>query len=464
MKLVAKYTLVLVAALAVALSLLTFYRMERDRAHLEDDMTADHRVVGRVLQQIALDLWRASPSTGSQAIGDLVARANLAGEATRFEWLPGPSARGEADAIEGHDFVSRFPVELAGHAVGTIVVRESLDDTERMVRHGVAFSVVGVGLVVALSFATSLILGRWLVGRPIALLVAKARRIGRRDFAGTVAVGGRDELGELAVAMNTMSDQLAEALAQITLETEARIRAVEQMRHADRLSTVGKLAAGIAHELGTPLSIVAGHAQMIAGGEVTGAVALDSARAIDREAARMSRIVRQLLDFARRRGPEGSASDVGATIERCVELLRPMLTRAQVTPVIAAGPPLRALIDEDSLQQILTNLVVNAVQAMPSGGELSVATARVRAAPPDAPGAPETQVVRITVRDTGTGIPEQVRGHVFEPFYTTKPPGEGTGLGLSVVYGIVADHRGWITLDSADRGAAFSIYLQEVQA
>src|SRR5262249_21098482 len=160
----------------------------------------------------------------------------------------------------------------------------------------VLFSVVSVAVVVLLSFVASLVLGRWLVGKPIGTLVDKARRIGQRDFAGAVDLDRSDELGELAAAMNAMSAELAHALHQIGLETQARVRAVEQMRHADRLSTVGKLAAGVAHELGTPLSIVGGHAQMISGREVTGDAILASAGAIDREASRMNRIVRQLLD------------------------------------------------------------------------------------------------------------------------------------------------------------------------
>jgi len=466
MKLVAKYTLVLVAALAAALAGLTFYRMARDRDHSEADMAIDHRVVGHVLQVNAVDLWAddsAPPDHRLAQIARLIQRANDTRGPTAFEWIPGPAAAIESHAIEQHDFVSRFPVRADDRDAGTILVRESLDDTDRLVHHGEVISVISVGVVVALSFAASLVLGRWLVGKPIRELVEKARRVGNRDFSGTVDLRRADELGELASAMNAMSAELAQALAQISVETEARIRAVEHMRHADRLSTVGKLAAGVAHELGTPLSIVGGHAQMIAGGEVTGDAALDSARAIDREATRMSRIVRDLLDFARRRGPQGSTSDVPEVLERCVALLAPMATKASVKTELAVTQ-VRAVIDDDSLQQIVTNLVVNAVQAMPRGGMLQLSADQVVAAPPDETDAVAGPRVRITVADTGPGIPEAALGHIFEPFYTTKQPGDGTGLGLAVVYGIVVDHRGWITVDSSPRGTSFSIYLQEATA
>jgi len=465
MKLVAKYTLVLVTALAIALSLLTFYRTQRDRDNFEGDMAADHRVVGHVLQANAIDLWSECGGVirppSEHAIDRLIDRANQAVGPTRFEWLPGDGAADETHRIEGRDFVSRFPVRAASQPIGTIVVRESLDDTDRLVRHGVVFSVVSVAVVVLLSFVASLVLGRWLVGKPIGKLVDKARRIGKRDFSGAVELHRRDELGELAAAMNAMSAELAHALHQINLETEARVRAIEQMRHADRLSTVGKLAAGVAHELGTPLSIVGGHAQMIAGHEVTGDAVIDSASAIDREATRMSRIVRQLLDFARRRGPEGTTSDVGVVAGRCLELLAPMAKQAGVTPRLEVAERVRAVIDDDSLQQVLTNLVVNAVQAMPAGGELRVATARERTAAPDARTNTAAPCVRITVTDTGNGIPKDAVAHIFEPFFTTKQPGDGTGLGLAVVYGIVVDHHGWITVDSSERGTTFSVFLQE---
>jgi two-component system, NtrC family, sensor kinase len=468
MKLVAKYTLVLVTALAIALSLLTFYRTERDRDNFEGDMATDHRVVGHVLQANAVDLWSerggASCSPGEHAIDHLIDRANQSVGSARFEWRSGDALAVETHRVEGREFVSRFPVRVASDSIGTIVVRESLDDTDRLVRHSVLFSVVSVAIIVMLSFAASLVLGRWFVGKPIGKLVDKARRIGRRDFSGAMELHRTDELGELAAAMNAMSAELAHALQQINLETDARVHAVEQVRHADRLSTVGKLAAGVAHELGTPLSIVGGHAQMIAGREVTGDAILESARAIDREATRMSRIVRQLLDFARQRGPEGTTSDVGAVAGQVLELLSPMARKAAVATTLEIAEPLRALIDEDSLQQVLTNLIVNAVQAMPAGGELRIATARVRAASPDAPGDTARPCIRIAVTDTGSGIPKDALAHIFEPFFTTKQPGDGTGLGLAVVYGIVVDHHGWIAVDSSDRGTTFAVFLQEAVA
>jgi signal transduction histidine kinase len=191
---------------------------------------------------------------------------------------------------------------------------------------------------------------------------------------------------------------------------------------------------------------------MIAGGEVTGDAALASARSIDAEAARMSKIVRQLLDFARRRGPEGSSCSPAQIAERCIALLAPMIERAGVQCTVVGPRDLRAVIDEDSLQQVLTNLLLNAIQAMPSGGDATIEVSKRGAR------------VRIEVRDTGGGIADEAKSHVFEPFFTTKQPGEGTGLGLSVVHGIVVDHHGEITIDTSSRGTTFAITLQEAAA
>jgi len=416
------------------------------------DMELDHRVLGRLLQTSVTDLWMdRDRAKATQQTAELMQRANENTGAIRFEWIEGPGAGDDSQRIEGHDFVSRFPIRVAGTLVGSVVGREPLDAIDRLVRADVGLTVIELGLIVVIGLVLSLVLGRWFVGRPIGLLVRQARSIGRRDFSGALALRRADELGELAAEMKMMSDALSNALATIAVETEARISAVEQLRHSERLSTVGKLAAGVAHELGTPLSIVAGHAQMIAGREVAGDAALQSAEAIDREVTRMGRIVRQLLDFARRKGPEGTTADADEIARRCVSLLTPMMDRAKVRcEVETIDAPPRVLIDEDSLQQVLTNLVLNATQAMETGGVVHIRISREPSAG-----------IRIEIRDTGPGIPADVLPHIFEPFFTTKQAGDGTGLGLAVVYGIVVDHRGSVTVDSSDRGTTVTVVLQE---
>lgn len=468
MKLVAKYTVVLVAALAVGLSALSVFRVRHDRSHFVRDMALDHRVVGSVVRANVADLWRSSSELeAARQTLIMIARANSTGGPTRFEWGRDVDLVADVQRIEDHEFVSKFPVVIAGKAVGAVVVREPLDDIDKLVWSDILLSALGIGLILVFGLVASLVLGRWLVGRPIAVLVASARRIGHRDFLHPIELTRADELGQLAAEMNAMSQELAQALAAIALESEARIRAVEQLRHADRLSTIGQLAAGVAHELGTPLSVVSGHAQMIAEREVVGDAVLDSARTIDRESMRMSRIVRQLVDFARRKGPVGTICEPRAVVHRCLGLLAPLIERSNVRCVldeVGDGQEAHVLIDEDSLQQALTNLIVNAVQAMPDGGSLGLAVSRVMASPPEVEPSLPKPCVRLDVRDTGPGIPADIRPHIFEPFVTTKPPGDGTGLGLAVVDGIVSDHGGWICVDDRSGGTTFSIFLHEVSA
>ncbi len=459
MKLVAKYTFVLVAALGLAIATTAYFHVQHDQLHFEDDMRTDHRVVGHVLATLLADIWLDTPERGERRSIDMMELANSGGGAARFEWAPG-AASPELQRIEGHEFVSRFPVTARDKSIGSLLVRESLEDNDRQLRADIAYTLASFGVIVVLCLIASLTLGGWLVGRPIHKLVDKARRIARRDFSGAVDIGRKDELGDLAAEMNVMSDALSEALLKITTETEARIKAVDQLRHAERLATVGRLAAGLAHELGTPLSIVSGHAQMIAGHEVSGEHIDTSAKAIDREADRMGRIVRQLLDFARRKGPEGTTCDAVEVGRRCVALFGPMADHNHVaTSVEHSSPTLRVVIDDDNLQHVVTNLVANAVQAMPGGGTLRVVLSRASAAARE--GHPAGEHVRVDVIDTGGGIAPDVLPHIFEPFFTTKQPGEGTGLGLAVVYGIVDDHRGWIVVDTSERGTTFSVFLAE---
>ncbi len=248
-------------------------------------------------------------------------------------------------------------------------------------------------------------------------------------------------------------------------ETKRRIAAGEELRHAERLATAGKVAAGIAHELGTPLSIIAGRAQMVASGEVTGEKAQTSARAIEREAGRIGRIVRQMLDFVRRKGPDGEPSGVADVISRTIALLEPMAVKRSVRLAWQnEGDDDRVAIDAESFQQVVTNLAANAVDAMAEGGDLTVTARAVRVAPHRDPTASPGDFIRIEVRDTGPGIPDKALDHIFEPFFTTKAPGEGTGLGLSVAYGIVEDHGGWITVDTSPKGTIFSVFLPRMGA
>jgi signal transduction histidine kinase len=257
----------------------------------------------------------------------------------------------------------------------------------------------------------------------------------------------------------------ASALVQERVKLQESREAVQGMRHqlerADRLAMVGKLAAGIAHELGTPLAVVAGRARQLASGQVPPEQLSSAAKTIADHADRMAAIIRQLLDYARRRGPRLGRFDLRTLLRQTVTLLEPVASRAEVSLVLdeAAGARV-ALFDGGQLLQVMTNLVANAVQATPAGGRVTLRLAEAELTPPAETGLPAGRYVQVRVTDTGIGIAAEHLGKVFEPFFTTKDTGEGTGLGLSVAQGIVRDHEGWIAVESQrGQGSTFIIHL-----
>lgn len=267
-----------------------------------------------------------------------------------------------------------------------------------------------------------------------------------------------------------------ESLERVTTATSALVQerlaifesreAVQGMRHqlerADRLAMVGKLAAGIAHELGTPLAVVAGRARQLAAGQVPSDQMQGAAKTIADHADRMATIIRQLLDYARRRGPRMGKFDLRTLLRQSLTLLEPVAARRDVHLVLDELPtPRVAQFDGGQLLQVMTNLVANAVQATPAGGTVRVSLAEAaRAEPPIETGLPAGRYVQVLVSDTGVGIAPENLSRVFEPFFTTKDTGEGTGLGLSVAQGIVRDHEGWIAVESQrGQGSTFIIHL-----
>ena len=222
------------------------------------------------------------------------------------------------------------------------------------------------------------------------------------------------------------------------------------------------MAAGIAHELGTPLSIVAARAAFVESDDGASVEAKAHARVVVEQAGRMTAIIRQLLDFARRRGAQLGVTDVQRIVAHTLELLSSVARRRSVTLELTnPARPVLGRVDEGQMQQALTNVVLNAIQAMPNGGWVRVGVSVEQArSPADQGGGGEGPYLCVTVEDDGEGIAPEHVPHVFEPFFTTKGVGEGTGLGLSVAHGIVAEHGGWMDVKSTvGEGTRFRIFL-----
>jgi len=296
-------------------------------------------------------------------------------------------------------------------------------------------------------------------------LIEKTRRVGAGDLTGPFDISRGDEFSELAAALNLMCEQLSAARDQLGRETDARIAALEQLRHADRLTTVGSLAAGMAHELGTPMNVVSVRAELIIE-ESPSDDAVASAKIIKAQIDKMAGIIRQLLNFARRRVPRKERADLSQLAEQSTQLLGVLAKSKQVEIKLSSSAgPLPADVDAGQIQQVLTNLVVNAIQAMPNGGTIDVSLERGSYRPRTAAGDGRRgegrgDFARIDVRDEGVGISQDHLHRIFDPFFTTKEVGEGTGLGLSIAYGIVQDHGGWIDVKSVvGQGSCFSVFL-----
>ena len=484
MKLVAKLAIALVAGMCLVLGAYGYLRLQRERALFTADMQRDARMLGRAVGKSVSDAWRRDGQARAlQVVREASERRD--GVSIRWIWLDAPLADAFAPAIpreslsalaDGHEvthsgphgrdqglLLTYVPVRVPVKRTGAVEITESLDEQESYVRASARDTLMAMLALVGLSGMVAIAAGAWLVGRPVRALVDKARRTGSGDLSGPLDLPQNDDLGLLAREMNLMCERLAEARSRLERESSARITALEQLRHADRLTTVGKLASGIAHELGTPLNVVSGRAKLITR-EAPNDALRDNARIIAQQADRMANIIRQLLDFSRRRASNKSPTDIVALTRRTIELLEPLAHKRSVTLRVAPEKEtMDAEIDPGQIQQGLTNLVINAIQAMERPGEIVVAIQRGEFEPPQDVDARSGPYFAIRVRDQGHGIAADHIDHVFEPFYTTKEVGEGTGLGLSVSYSIVREHRGWIDVESqVAKGSTFTIYLPVV--
>jgi signal transduction histidine kinase len=275
-----------------------------------------------------------------------------------------------------------------------------------------------------------------------------------RGAVEVVYAEGRPELdeGPFLKEERSLIDAVARQAALIVERREAeqgRLRIEDQLRHADRLATIGQLAAGVAHELNEPLSNVLGFAQLAKKCPGLPEQARKDIERIEPACLQARDIIKKLLVFARHTQPKETPVDLNRVIEEGLRFFDARLAKDGTELALDLAPGLPSITaDAAQLNQVLVNLVVNALQAMPGGGRLSV---RTRAG---------EGCVSLVVEDTGTGMSEEVLDKVFVPFFTTKDVGEGTGLGLPVVHGIVTSHGGSIRAESKlGQGTRFEIRL-----
>jgi hypothetical protein len=302
-----------------------------------------------------------------------------------------------------------------------------------------------------------------------ARLIEDFRRTGRLDgielkwkrkdgAAITVRISGR------AVSS---ADEPADVLEAIAEDVTDRRVLEDQFRQAQKMEAVGRLAGGVAHDFNNLLMVISGYAEVMLSGLGPDDVLREKAQAIQQASDRATTLTRQLLAFSRKQLLELKVVDVNAIVQDMERLLRPLIGEtvefaAQLTPEAA-----HTRADAGQLEQVLMNLVVNAKDAMPSGGKLTMHTRNIvvdekfrRGQTFIRPG----NYVLLSVRDTGMGMDKETQSRIFEPFFTTKEKGKGTGLGLSTVYGIVKQSGGYVMVQSEEgHGTTFDIYLPRVE-
>jgi PAS domain S-box-containing protein len=251
-------------------------------------------------------------------------------------------------------------------------------------------------------------------------------------------------------------------------QAEEALRLSEaQLRQAQKMEAVGRLAGGVAHDFNNVLTAIFGYADLVLDGLGTSDPRRLDVEEIKRAANRAAGLTRQLLAFSRKQVMQPRRVNLNEIIENLETLLLKLIGQEIVLHIEPAPSLWEVKADPGQIEQVLMNLASNARDAMPEGGHLTIATANDDLEPDDAAalvGIEPGRFVRLTVSDTGQGIPEQVRAHIFEPFFTTKEQGKGTGLGLATVYGIVKQSGGWVYLDETPgTGASFRVYLPRVE-
>ncbi|TNF37379.1 MAG: HAMP domain-containing protein [Deltaproteobacteria bacterium] len=347
-------------------------------------------------------------------------------------------------------------------AMGT----EGVDKQRAAIVRNAVWSAVVATLLMA---AFIIFLTRRLVSVPLRELIRGTQAVAEMDLDRRIDIHTRDELGELAAAFNIMASRLQSALGEISDFTRAlEDRVAERTRQlgvaqsklvqADRLSSLGQLAASVAHEINNPIAGVLNFAMLMERLLTDQGVPPERladfrryVRAICEETARVGRIVSDLLAFSRQSSPRRMDGDLNAIVRQTAALVGHKLDLASVRLELKLAddlPPVPC--DASQVQQVVINLLMNAAEATPRDGLVEVSTRLMQG--------PER--VELVVRDSGVGIPKESLARIFDPFFTTKEEGKGVGLGLAVVYGIVQGHAGSIDVVSAPgSGTTFTVSL-----
>jgi two-component system, NtrC family, sensor kinase len=311
-------------------------------------------------------------------------------------------------------------------------------------------AVAGLLVILATSTIVPLMVRRYVSG-PLAELSQKVMGFSRDD-AEPLPQG--DELLMLTEEFRRLDQQLTRARDDLVGKHQRELELERKLERAGRLATIGTLASGLAHEIGTPLGVIRGRAEFLLESTPVSAKTEDGLRIIVNQIDRISRIVRMLLDYARERTRQRIFCDARTLVEQALNLMETEASARKIHVISELGD--RSLMiecDPYQMHQVLINLIVNALDAMNGreDGILKIAARRVLEN--------DREVAMLTFADNGSGIAIEDQPRVFDPFFSTKEPGKGTGMGLAVTQSIVRDHRGEVSFDTDPSGTRFIVSI-----
>lgn len=415
-------------------------------------------VVGRLIDGRAVhDLGRLSSTDVVYRFGDEVAVGSLPPlKEAEFAERTKHEAAGNEIRLDSENYRT-LTVELTPgtYPPTTVTVLKSYKEMTAYL-HALNRWLLGLGLTALFGGAVLIFAISHTITQPLGTLVEAVKALERGNFAYPLEASGDDEVSRLTRAFADMRETLkSDEIQKKQLE--------EQLRQSQKMEALGRLAGSVAHDFNNLLTVIRGHSELLLD-RVHIAEAFDhSAQQIRKTADRASALTRQLLMFSRRQMLQPKVVDVNELIADMGKLLR-RLIREDIELSVELGESLgRVKVDPGQLEQVVLNLAVNAIDAMPMGGKLTVATENTVVGPEYRESRPYVELgnyVLLRVSDTGQGMDAETKARIFEPFFTTKEFGKGTGLGLATVYGVVKQSGGFIWVESQPgRGSCFHIYL-----
>jgi signal transduction histidine kinase len=392
-------------------------------------------------------------SSAHNALGDLVSDA-----------LRRRRDHQETRVVAGHACLAR--VELitpgAGSPAGAVLVLRDLDYVRDALDRSRDQLLIVAAVMALVMAAAAWRIARWLT-EPAERFLSGVARVTAGDLDAAVPEEGAGEFAQLGGSFNQLTRSLRDARSRLADEEAARSELEAELHRAQMLAVAGQVAATLAHEIGSPLSVILGRARMNAERDDLAADARATFTAIANQCERIARVMSQFLSLTRPTPEaEGTTADASHTAREVVAFLGHECRRSKVRAEVVAPGAVRVRCSHDRLFQVLFNLCMNALHAQPDGGRLRV---RVTSVTDRREGLEDRTMACIEIADAGPGVPEALRGKVFDPFFSTRHASGGTGLGLAVVASIVRDRDGRVTVTQADaddpglKGAVFRVLL-----